>query len=264
MVAGLAQRERPDLRVQAIGGFRLLVEPEPGRGRMVSLLQLYQICSGAPAQRDEAIRLFLATRVYEEPFVAAGDFAANRERLMPQVVPASLLQYCRRDGMELAAVEYPDGLATAFVVDESERYAFVHRTVADRWGVSDQALMVAAIENLTRRSRQEGGCYQVGVGPRAMLVWETFDGYDASRVLLTGDLIRMAARLPGNPVIAIPHRDYLVLFSDVDPAFVAEMSDRIWQHFRGHSYPISPRLYTLRHGALALYGKGEVPQHPVN
>ncbi len=256
LVADRARKERPDIRVEPAGRFLLLVETEPGQERLVSLEALYQACRESPRQRDEVIEDFLAAHVYDDPSHIGGGFDENRHRIMPQVVPPTLLGFCRMEGRELAALDHIGGLAVAFVVDEPERYCYIHRSVMLRWGVSEVDLLTAALENLEGLHRQTPSCCRFGQGERLALVWETFDGYDASRILLTRELSSMAGLVAGNPVIAIPHRDYLVMIGDADPDFVAEVADRVREDFESHCYPITPRFFTLADGVLAPYSEG--------
>ncbi|HEY3366890.1 MAG TPA: DUF1444 family protein [Symbiobacteriaceae bacterium] len=254
VVASRARREWPDARVEATGKSTLVVEPEPGQRRLISLESLYQLYCEAPLERDDVINHFLASLAYEGPARIHGTFAENRHKVMPQVVPPSLVEFCRADHRELASLDYVGDLSIAFVLDEPERYAYLHLAVMEKWGVTRGDLLAAAVENLEALD-PNGPNHVIGRGNRVTMVWETFDGYDASRLLLTRQLNEAAAHVPGNPVIGIPHRDYLVLFGDADPAFVEEMADRIQQDFEGHSYPITPMLFTLRNGGLAVYGR---------
>jgi uncharacterized protein YtpQ (UPF0354 family) len=252
-VVSRARRERPDIQVQTMGKYMLLVETESGRRRVVSLLSLYQSYCQAPHNRDEVVGAFLSDQVYREPVEIVGDFAENRGRIMPQVVPDALLEYCRQDQRELAAVQYVGGLAVAFVVDEDERYAYIQRHLMLDWGVAETDLLQASLENLRALSREIDTPYFIGEGERVSVVWETFDGYDASRILLTNELNTMAAQVGGNPVIAIPHRDYLIMFGDTDPEFVLLMQERVREDFEGHNYPITAQLFTLQSGSLVPY-----------
>lgn len=256
VVVTRVRRERPDIRVKPMDRFLLLVEAEPGHSRVVSLGNLYQAYCECPTSRDAVIGAFLENLVYDEPPTVDGDFAGNRRRVMPQVVPPSLLEFCRQDGRELAAVDYVGNLSITFVMDEPERYSYIHRKAAEQWGVCDTDLLAAALENLQALHRETPALIQIGTGERTTLVWETFDGYDASRILLTRELNTMAALVPGNPIIGIPHRDYLVMFGDSNPAFVAEMAERIRLFAEGHSYPITSQLFTLVDGNLAVYEPG--------
>lgn len=258
-----ARRERPDIRVEPMGDYLLLIQPLQGQQRVVSMADLYETYRQAPRERDEAIAAFLETRVYEEQPAISGSFAENRNAIMPQVVPLTLLEYCKQDNRELAALPYLGGLAIAFVLDEAERYTYIHRRIMEDWGVTETDLLHAAMENLQELGEGENH-YQIGTEERIALVWETFDGYDASRILLSKVINAAAALVPGNPLIGIPNRDYMVLFSDVDPDFVAEMRERIRQDFEGHDYPVTTRLFTLDGGVLVALDEHRKQERVVN
>ncbi|MDF2628069.1 MAG: hypothetical protein K0R39_1900 [Symbiobacteriaceae bacterium] len=263
VIVNRARRERPDIRVEPMGDYLLLIRPLQGQQRVVSMAELYESYCQAPKERDEAIAVFLETRVYEEKPAICGSFAENQEHVMPQVVPMTLVEYCKQDNRELAAIPYLGGLAIAFVLDEEERYTYIHRRVMDDWGVSEMDLLHAAMENLQELGEGENH-YQLGTEERTALVWETYDGYDASRILLSKVINAAAARVPGNPLIGIPNRDYMVLFSDVDPEFVAEMRERIRQDCEGHDYPITSSLFTLDGGVLVPLDEHRRKERVVN
>lgn len=263
VIVNRARRERPDIRVQSMGKYLLLIEPTEGRQRVVSVADLYQSYCQAPLQRDEVIGLFLETAVYEDRADIEGTFAENRANIMPQVVPATLLEYCRQDNRELASVPFMDGLGIAFVLDEAERYTYIHLRVMDSWGVTQKDLLHAAMENMQQLSSTETH-YQLGTDERTTLVWETFDGYDASRILLTRDLNSAAVHVPGNVLIGLPNRDYMVMFGDVSPDFVAEMREKIREDFESHDYPITSRLFTLSGGVLVPYDEARRQDRVVN
>ena len=262
VIVNRARRERPDIRVEPMGKY-LLVEPNQGRQRVVSLEDLYESYRQAPRQRDEVIGAFLTSLVYEEEPGITGTFTENRANIMPQVVPTSLLDYCRQDNRELAAVPFLGGLAIAFVLDEAERYTYIHKRVMDGWSIGEKELLAAAMENMQQLAGGEG-YYQIGTDHRIALVWETFDGYDASRILLSREVNAAAASVPGNVLIGIPNRDYMVLFSDIDPEFVSEMRDRLREDFEAHDYPITSRLFTLVGGVLTPYDESVKQERIVN
>jgi|GEM_PF-2706331 len=264
MVVSRVRRERPDLRVKSMGTFMLVVEAEPGRSRTVSLVQLYQSYCDSPLERDEVVGSFLSAVVYQEPAAVQGTFLENRSRIMPQVVPPSLLDYCRMQDRELASVDFVGGLGIAFVFDESERYAYIHSSVRDEWGITNTDLLAAALENLAALTREIDPPHRIGRGDRLTLVWEAFDGYDASRILLTRDLVHGAALMAGHPIIAIPHRDYMVMFGDTNTDLLNEMADRVREDFESHSYPITSRLFTLHDGVLVPYEGNRRRERMVN
>lgn len=247
------RRERPDLRVRATNEATLEVEAVTGEPHHISVLNLYQHYCESPVDRDAMIGDFLVRRIYNEIPAVRGSFAENRSKIMPQVLPPTLADHSRRLNRALSSVSHVCGLPVAFVVDEVTGYNYLHQPDLERWGVTEELLFQTALENLRRLSRQAGRFHMIGRDERLMLLWETWDGYDASRILLQPELNEMAALVAGNPMIAIPHRDYMVMFGDASPAFVTEMSERVQEDFEDASYPITPRLFTLVDGTLKLH-----------
>jgi uncharacterized protein YtpQ (UPF0354 family) len=255
-VALRARLERPDLRVEPMGEEFLLVEDPLGQRSLLPLGATYRAYCAAPDQEGSLIDSLLRTLPTGDDQPDLNSWAENRGRVMPQIVPPSLLEHCRRDGKELVALNFVDELSIAFVLDESDRYAYLHRRIMEGWGVTERELLAAAMENLQGYVGPAGDgalIYQVGNEARMMFTWETYDGYDATRILLSRQLVQMAAQVQGNPVIAIPNRDYLVLFGDADGDFLAEMQERVHHEFQESPYPISDRLFTLQNGYVSLY-----------
>lgn len=217
--------------------------------------------SGAPAgqagrslARPAAPRPSPGTAGWPTPAagLAAARFAEVCPRILPQVVPARLRRVCRRPGAGLCTIPLAGDLAVAFVVDEPDRYCYITAAVAQRWGVGPAQLLGAALANLRRISL--GAVWkQIGRGARAFFLCETFDGYDAARVLLGRELAQLAARVAGNPIVGIPHRDFLVVAGDRDLRLVAELQAMVGEDFARAPFPISPRLYAWQDGRLVPY-----------
>lgn len=185
----------------------------------------------------------------------AGGFAVNRARILPQIVPPTLSHFCSNEGHALVTVPFAGDLAVAFVLDEEERYCYITAQTARTWEVTEAELMAAALDNL--RQLSEGLAWKrIGTGERTLYLCETFDGYDASRILLSRELVQLAGQVSGNLVIAIPHRDYLIAVGDGDEQFLAEIRDGILEDFSGGGYPITTQLFTLEDGRVVTYAEG--------
>ncbi len=254
-------QERPDAQVQILGQSFLMVW-DGTRRKVLSLAASYRRYSLAPERREALIQGLLRQAYADRRQTPS--LLESRERILPQMVPLNLIEESRRDGHELAAVRYVGDLAIAFVIDSPKRYAYIHRKQMLKWQVLETDLLALAVRNLQQLSREAPPLLRIGRGPRLTLVWESFDGYDASRILLTRSLFEAAALVEGNPVIAVPHRDYMVMFGDADPAFVEEMVERTREENNTHRYPISRRFYTLQAGTLSVYTGNDQRQRIVN
>lgn len=251
LVASRFQEVRPEAEALSLGQLFLMVV-EGGRRRVLSLASYYQRYSQAPERCEVLIEMFLRQTARENRR-RTPTLLELREKILPQVVPLALVEQTRRDGRELAAVRYVGDLAIAFVIDEEERFTYIHRKLMLKWEVRETDLLALAVRNLQAMSKELAPPLRIGSGKRQCLIWQAYDGYDATRILLTRSLLEMAAHVEGNPVIAVPHRHYMVMFGDSDPAFVEEMMDRVRDEASHHRYPISERLYTLNYGTVTLY-----------
>jgi len=254
-------QERPDAKIQLLGQSFLMVW-DGTRRKVLSLAASYRRYSLAPERREALIQALLRQVCPDRR--KSPSLLESRERILPQMVPATLVAESRRDGHELAAVPYVGDLAIAFVIDEPNRYSYIHRRQMEEWHVKDTDLLALAVRNLQQLSRGLPPPLRIGRGSRLTLVWESFDGYDASRVLLTRSLLEAAALVEGNPIIVLPHRDYMVMFGDADPGFTEEMADRTREEHHTHRYPISQQFYTLHGGTLAVYDGTSRRQRVVN
>jgi uncharacterized protein YtpQ (UPF0354 family) len=250
-----ARLERPDLRVEQMGETFLMVEDGQGQRSLLPLSPAYIAYCTSPDQESTLIASLLAALPTLEEGPAHLSWSLNCHRVMPQIIPPSLLEHCQREGRDLVAVNFVDDLSIAFVLDEPDRYSYLNQRLLTGWGVTERELVAAAMQNLQAYNPSGEGAliYQVGSGSRLIYCWEAFDGYDATRILLTRQLTQMTARVDGTPVIAIPHRDYMALFGDADPDFVSEMQERIQHEFRESPYPITDRLFTLQNGYISPY-----------
>jgi hypothetical protein len=82
-------------------------------------------------------------------------------------------------------------------------------------------------------------------GAALVLYYEAGDGLDASRALLPDLLAAMADLVQGQPLVAIPARDLLLMIGDADPAVVAATRELARERFAGDPFPLSERWYTL-------------------
>lgn len=222
--------------------------------------------TAVPSREAAAASSPPAPRTGEEAFPVAdggGGLAQVRARVLPQVVPMSLLEHCQHVGQELATMPLTDSLAVAMVVDEAERYRYITLEMLTQWQAKPVAVLALALQNLKKMSLHLSW-KQIGSGAKAMFLCETFDGYDASRVLLGGKLVELAGRTAGSLLIGMPHRDFLVALGDSDPEFVSEMQELVQEYFDTGSYPIAPNLFWLQDGRLVPYpGAGGV-SHPAH
>jgi uncharacterized protein YtpQ (UPF0354 family) len=84
-------------------------------------------------------------------------------------------------------------------------------------------------------------------------LFNTGDGYDASRLLLNHLYPQLAPELGGNFLVAIPTRDVFVAFPTEPDQFVGRLKQRIAADYRKLPYPITDDLFLVTLDGVASW-----------
>lgn len=164
-------------------------------------------CANTPEGRQEVYAgLFSGLKE-----AAAGEgplsLEACRDRIMPRVVPLEYLASLPASVGALPHKPFAEGidLAIAYVLDSPDSVAYLAGKQLDELGLDLDTLHALAMANLERVSPAKA--VQDVLDNKTMAVIKTFDGHDASRILL------VPACLPEDACIAamIPDTDTLAL-----------------------------------------------------
>jgi len=175
------------------------------------------------------------------------------ELIVPQLKPIALLVDMVDRGAEPIIYRlFLADLILTYAIRDRGRLSYLTETQIERWGVSEQTVHEQAMRNLTAKS-QDIPYHLAGKGSQQVVIFNVNDGLDAARLLLP-DLIQQAARnIPGNLVIGIPNRDFMVVFSDDDPDRVTAVSLQITQDMRQHAHGLTTSLFTITDGEIRDY-----------
>jgi uncharacterized protein YtpQ (UPF0354 family) len=110
-----------------------------------------------------------------------------------------------------------------------------------------------ALENLRRRTLEQTRYTATGTGERRIFVFDSRDGYDATRLLLTDVLAGWAAETPGNLVIGVPNRDFLIAFSDSDGEVLRGVAAQIQIDAIERDHGLTDQLFVLKDGQIEVY-----------
>ncbi len=84
-----------------------------------------------------------------------------------------------------------------------------------------------------------------GEGAAMVLRYEAGDGLDAGRALLPDLMAAMADLVQGQPLVALPSRDLLVMVGNADADVVARARAMVAERHAQDPFPLSPRWYTV-------------------
>jgi uncharacterized protein YtpQ (UPF0354 family) len=214
----------------------------------------YSAYARDPSQLDTIVRNFVVATLGLAPDRDTSDYAALADRIYPMLKPIELLVTVRERKLPMLA--YRDFLAqliVTYVIDEQRSVAFINEDHLERWGVDLTDIHEQAITNLRRRTHEQVDYVTAGEDEQRLFIFNSGDGYDATRLLLSDVLATWASALPGNLVIGIPNRDFLIGFSDADPEILERVALQIQADAAGREYGLTEQLFTLASGEIREY-----------
>ncbi|MEP7189636.1 MAG: DUF1444 family protein, partial [Roseiflexaceae bacterium] len=93
----------------------------------------------------------------------------------------------------------------------------------------------------------------VGAGEQRLFIYNSGDGYDATRLLLSEVLSDWAREVPGHLVIGIPNRDFLIAFSDANSEVLRSVAAQVQSDAAQREYGLTEQLFTLSNGVVKEY-----------
>ena len=218
------------------------------------LSNFYTAYTHAPAQIDAVAQTFARVLLGIQPDRSTNDYADLSDRIYPMLKPIDLLVTVRERNLPMLAYrEFLADLMVTYVIDEKQSVAFINEDHLERWGVSVQDLHERSIENLRRRTLEEVDYVTAGEGEQRLFIFSSNDGYDATRLLLSDVLAGWARELPGNLVIGIPNRDFLIAFSDTNPEILRSVAHQIQADSAQQEHGLTDQLFTLVDGVVREY-----------
>lgn len=225
-----------------------------GRAVVSELEHFYNAYRRSPAQLESILQSLEA---------AVRSFAPDRgqelwdeleDRIYPMIKPATmLLEVAERNLPQLVYRPFLADLIICYVIDEPESVAYINEEHLKTWGVLETTIYTKAVDNLRTKTLKPGMAQVVGEGNQMLFIYSTSDGYDASRILLTDVLNEWADLLPGNLVLGIPNRDFLIGFSDANPEILQRIAMQIAQDAYKLDYGLSDQLWTIKQGQILIY-----------
>ncbi len=217
------------------------------------LTNFYTAYMRDPSQLDVVFETFVRVMLGIQPDRSASNYATLADRIYPMLKPLEMLVEVRERKLPMLAYrEFLADLMITYVVDEERSVAYINEEHLDRWEISAQDLHEQSLTNLRRRTEQIKYT-TVGTGEQQLFIFNSGDGYDASRLLLSEVLAEWARALPGNLVIGIPNRDFLIAFSDANPDILRAVAAQVQSDAAQREYGLTDQLFTLVKGVVKEY-----------
>ncbi len=219
---------------------------------VASLENLYRIVAYQPGEVQHQVERWVVEllRAGEGRPDQRGSFQSLRDRIYPMVLPTS--------GSELpneSAVTQPlvAGLVVAYAIDSDRTITYIPRPLFEGWNISVDDLHEAAISNLvTHSASMQAHAAQDEEGNTNLILVQTLDGYDASRILLPSLHEQLKQHL-GSPFLAgIPNRDILICFRN-EPAMAAKLAAQIGEDFKTMPHQLTDKLFLVTADGIAPF-----------
>ena len=173
-----------------------------------------------------------------------------KDRILPMVLPE------RPDPSHRSTVTQPfiTGLVIAYAIDSDRTIAYLPKVQFDSWKISHDELHETALGNLVARSESMSAhAAQDDDGKINLILFQTMDGYDASRVLLPTLHEKLREYLGSPFAAAIPNRDILLCFRN-DEETVDRLKAQIAEDYRQMPHQVTDRLLLVTADGIALRG----------
>jgi hypothetical protein len=227
------------------GSFNLRVN-----GRVEPLENLYRDAVLHPDRIQEQVEAWTLAilRISEGMPEVMADFEELRGRVLPMIVSQAVAEESAKSMISQPLVP---GLCVAYAIDDKRTITYIPPMLFARWQISVDDLHKIALENLVSRSEAiQANAAQDEQGQINLILFQTLDGFDATRLLLPTLHDRLREHL-GSPFAAgIPNRDILLCFRNDDET-VDRLREQIGRDYRQMPHHVTDMILQVTADGIA-------------
>jgi uncharacterized protein YtpQ (UPF0354 family) len=218
-------------------------------GHIASLENVYRLSILRPDEMNHHVERWMVEllRAAEGTPDREGTFEELKDRIFPLVIVDSSGEAAK------VTVTQPlvDDLVIGYAIDADRTISYIPRELFETWNTTIDELHEQALTNLVGRSEAiNAHAAEDESGKINLILFQTMDGYDASRILLPMLHDRLREYL-GSPFAAgIPNRDILLCFRN-DDATVERLTTQIADDFRRMPHQVTEKLLLVTPDGIA-------------
>ena len=250
-VLKLARAKFPLLEIQAGKDFQLQVGEST-----LNLFNFYRAYVDRPDKFEETVLPALTTIVQVQGWGDAQitpSLDSVRQRIMPMLYPETVW---RTRFEHFVGVPWVAGLATLYVVDESNAYWYIRKDLLEKWELSVDDLHTLAMTNLheyfERKPMEIAVAGTEETGP-SMLMPGHADSYNAARLLSESFVGRLREVVGGNFAVGIPGRDFFVAVNLRKQEMVDHVRKKVREDFERIDHPLTDELLLVSLDGVSQY-----------
>jgi hypothetical protein len=219
-------------------------------GQLAGLENIYRMATLRPEERLHHIDRWMVEllRAAEGTPDRFGTFEELKDRILPMVLPSHAAEQFRGT-VNTVLVE---GLMVAYAIDQDRTISYIPLERFKDWHISEEDLHQLAIDNLVARSDSLAAhAAEDENGEVNLILFQTMDGYDASRILLPTLHDKLRSYL-GSPFgAAIPNRDMLLCFRN-DEETVGRLARQVAEDYRQMPHQVTDQLLLVTADGIAV------------
>jgi uncharacterized protein YtpQ (UPF0354 family) len=231
--------------IETEGTFSLRVN-----GHTAALENLYRGVALRPEDMQRHVERWMVEllRAAEGTPDRTGKFDDVKDRILPMVLSSASSEV---DTSGLVTQPLVEPLFIAYAIDSDRTISYIPKAMFDSWKVSIEDVHEIALQNLILKSEAiNAHAAQDEDGQISLILFQTMDGYDASRLLLPTLHDRLREHL-GSPFAAgIPNRDILLCFRD-DAETVQRLRTQIKEDFKQMPNQVTDALLLITPDGIA-------------
>ena len=218
-------------------------------GHVASLENLYRMACLRPDDIAHSVERWAVEllRAGEGTPDHGAAFDQVQERILPMVL--SQASHDPETSMMITQPLVP-GLQIAYALDNDRTISYIPHPLFKRWKLQIDDLHEKAMNNLVSRSEAINAQAATDEEGIYLILFQTLDGFDASRILLPTLHDRLREHL-GSPFAAsIPHRDILLCFRNKD-AIVDGLREQIKAEYRKMPHQVTDQILLITPDGIA-------------
>ncbi|ABY36551.1 MAG TPA: DUF1444 domain-containing protein [Chloroflexus aurantiacus] len=254
-VIEVEQRLQAEPAIDFLGREGEVIQVRAGQRRLrIDIKPFYNAYTQAPEHFDLVYATLLRVLYEQVPAREAKTFSEVAQRVLPMLKPIVLLNAVFEKKLPMLAYRpFLADLIITYVIDEPQTVAYINERHLERWGIGEHVLHEQALTNLAARTQERARFLVTGEGAQRLIIANSQDGYDATRILLPNLLASWQPHFPGTMVIGIPNRDFLIAFSDADESILTSVAHQIQLDAAQRDNGLTDQLFTIEDGQVREY-----------
>ncbi|RYD49348.1 MAG: DUF1444 family protein, partial [Verrucomicrobiaceae bacterium] len=238
----------PELKVLVVEDLELKIVAANGRDFTAFLNNAYDTYKQDPKAKDETIQRFVVSNLETIGVVRDG---VDRKQIVPVIKDRPWLEETRQALLSRGAKELPENvyvdlnpdLIVVYGEDSPKNIRYLGTKDLELAGIKRSELRALACENLKRmlpKIERHGadGVYMITAG----------GDYEASLLLLDSIWSDNQMDVSGDPVVAIPTRDLLLVTGSANPQGIKKIRQLAEESITKGSYRLTQKLFVYRNG----------------